>query len=304
MGKLRARGINYDTGFQPGEAFSRPEFDPGEVRRDMATIAGELHCDAVRISGSLPQRLSVAAEAAADAGLEVWFAPFPVDQTPPEMLALFEECARRAERARRAGAAVVFVTGCEASVFGSGFVPGATYRDRLAGMTGGDPAFWAEAAKGIEAFAAFLPEAAATARRSFGGPISYASGPWEPVDWAPFDFVGVDAYRPTDMADHLAHGKPVAVTEFGTCPYRGAGELGGMAWQPPRGAVHDEDEQVRYLNELSEVFERIGIDTALWFTYARFKPGTDGGLGSYAVVEPDGRRRKVFAAMAQRYQMI
>jgi len=306
---MRARGINYDTGFLPGEAFSRPDFDPDDARHDMGIIAHDLHCDAVRISGGDPSRLSAAAEAAAARGLEVWFAPFPVDLAPPQMLAMFEDCAERAEHIRRTGAPVVFVTGCEASVFGVGFVPGATYRDRLAGLAGGDPAFWEQAAQGIGPFGAFLPDAAAATRRHFGGPITYASAPWERVDWTPFDVVGVDAYRAAynrvtfeaELAAHLAHGKPVAVTEFGTCPYTGAGELGGMAWQPPPGAVYDESEQVRYLTELSDLFERLGIDTALWFTYANFKPDATGGLGSYGVIGPDGKRREVFDAMARRY---
>jgi hypothetical protein len=42
---------------------------------------------------------------------------------------------------------------------------------------------------------AFLAEAAEAARGQFGGPLSYASGTWEPVDWSRFDIVGVDAYR-------------------------------------------------------------------------------------------------------------
>lgn len=75
---MRRHGINYDTGFTPiGEEISRQDFDPGVVRREMRIIADELHCDAVRVSGGDPDRLSTAAEAAAAAGLEVWFAPFP-----------------------------------------------------------------------------------------------------------------------------------------------------------------------------------------------------------------------------------
>ncbi|MGP8299964.1 hypothetical protein ACTPOK_18955 [Streptomyces inhibens] len=77
--------------------------------------------------------------------------------------------------------------------------------------------------------------------------ITYASGPWESVDRRPFDVVGVDAYRAAynattfwyELREHRGHGKPVAVTEFGTCAYRGAGERGGIAWQPPEGAVPD-----------------------------------------------------------------
>jgi hypothetical protein len=58
---MRARGINYDTGFFPGGHDSRPDFDAETARRELRVIAQDLHCAAVRISGGDPERLSVAA---------------------------------------------------------------------------------------------------------------------------------------------------------------------------------------------------------------------------------------------------
>ena len=108
------------------------------------------------------------------------------------------------------------------------------------------------------------------------------------------------------LRDFFAHGKPVAITEYGTCAYQGAGDLGGMAWQPPPGAVPDEDEHVRYLDELLDVFEDAGVDTALWLAFANYdKPG-DRDIASYGVVrmldETNWEPKKVFHAMAARYQ--
>ena len=74
---MRGKGINYDTGFFPGGKDSRPGFDPETARRELRIIAEDLHCTAVRISGGEPERLSIAARHAAEAGLEVWFAPRP-----------------------------------------------------------------------------------------------------------------------------------------------------------------------------------------------------------------------------------
>ena len=269
---MRARGINYDTGTFPGDQLTRKAFDPGAVRQEMAVIAGDLHCDAVRVSGRDGERLSVAARHAADAGLEVWFSPFPVDLPPGELLAFLTDCAQRAEAVRQAGAEV---------------------QERLN---------------------LFLAEATAAVRSRFGGRVTYASGPWEAVDWAPFDLVSVDAYWAAHNAgtfrghlrDFFSHGKPVAVTEYGTCAYRGAGDLGGMAWQPPAGAVPDEAEQVRYLNELLDIFEVEGVDTALWFCFANYdKPG-DRDIASYGVVRMLDQARwepkEVFHAMAARYK--
>ncbi|MFE7424211.1 hypothetical protein [Streptomyces sp. NPDC057545] len=220
----------------------------------MAVISDELHCDAVRVSGRDPERLSIAAHCAAAAGLEVWFAPFPVDLPSDRLLLFFADCARRAEAVRENGAEVVFGAGCEMSAFCGGFIPGDTYGDRLRTMAEAGLEWWHGLGLVQERLNAFLMRVAETARAHFGGRITYASAPWEFVDWRPFDLVGVDAYRAAYNADtfrselrgHLAHGKPVAVTEYGTCAYRGAGERGGAAWQVPHGAVPDEDEQVRY----------------------------------------------------------
>ncbi len=311
---MRARGINYDTGFLPGESISRKVFTPETVRRDMAVIRDELHCDAVRVSGRDPERLSVAARLAADVGLEVWFAPFPVDLPADELLPFFADCATRAEAIRRTGAETVFVAGCEISAFCGGFLPGATYGDRLHAMATADLEWWSALGPVQERLRAFLSSAAETVRARFGGRLTYASAPWEFPDWTPFDLVGVDAYRATYNADtfrselraHFAHGKPVVVTEYGTCAYLGASDRGGSAWQVPPDAVPDEDEQSRYLTDLLDVFEEEGVDTALWFTFAAYSRPGPADLGSYGVVrllneESLWEPKKVFHTMASRH---
>ena len=62
-----------------------------------SVIADDLHCDAVRITGGDPERLAVAAEHAADAGLEVWFSPFPCELPATDLLPYFADCADRAQ---------------------------------------------------------------------------------------------------------------------------------------------------------------------------------------------------------------
>ncbi|MEV4354348.1 hypothetical protein [Nonomuraea sp. NPDC049625] len=307
------KGINYDVGFLPGDSLSRRSFHIEDVRRDMRTIAEDLHCASVRISGRDPERVEAAAREAAAAGLEIWFTPFPVDLTQDAMLEVFADAARRAESVRRDGAEVVLVTGCEITAFGHGFIDGDGYGDRLGAMMAGDMEWWTSLMQVMPRFNAYLAKVAETVRPLFGGRLSYASAPWEPVDWAPFDVAGVDAYRAAynahDFADELSdqfkHGKPVAVTEFGTCAYRGAGERGGSAWVVPEDAVRDEGEQVRYFTELMDVFEQEGVETALWFTFAAFNRPGEADLGSYGVVRMLDERRwepkEVFHAMAARY---
>ena len=333
---MRGKGINYDTGFSPGGNTSRPDFDPDIVRREMQVIASELGCTAVRVSGGEPGRLSVAGEMAAAAGLAVWFAPFLCELTPEEMAPVFADCADRAERIRRSGAEVVFVTGCELTLFAAGFLPGATVYERMAGLQSPGPELYAAYGALTNKLNGFLAETVAAARQRFGGPVTYASGMWEPVDWEPFDIVATDAYRDATNAEgfraelrkFLGHGKPLAVTEFGCCPYAGAAGRGGTGWAIIEAAadgsprlnddyVRDEGEQVRYFRELRAIFEEEGADLAFWFTFAGYNlphhpdPRHDLDMASYGVVKmldggpPAGEhglgweRKLVFGALAE-----
>ncbi len=324
---IRARGINYDTGFYPAGKSSRDVFEPEVVAREMRVIARELHCDAVRISGGDPERLSVAAGYAAAEGLQVWFAPFPCELGPDELLPLFADCAQRAEALRRTGASVVLVTGCEMSLFAAGFLPGNTVYERMSALM--TPGAAGSVGELRTRFNAFLGDAVSVARSRFSGPVTYASGIWEPVDWAPFDIVAVDAYRDASnksgyaagLRHHFRHGKPVAVTEFGCCTYEGAADKGGLGWailepgaDPPRlngDYRRSEAEQVGYLQELLPVFADAGVDAAFWFTFAtyqaphRAEPRYDLDLGAYGVVKMlDDTRwepKAVFHALAAAY---
>jgi len=311
---MRGKGINYDTGFYPGGQNSREHFDAGVVRREMRVIARELHCTAVRISGGDPGRLSTAGELAAAEGLEVWFAPFPCELTTDQLAPLFAECADRAEHLRRGGANVVLVTGCELTLFAAGFLPGGALYERIEGLKSGGEQLYAAFAALPGKLNGFLAATAEAARSRFAGPLTYASGIWEPVDWSPFDIAAVDAYRDagnagtfrSELRKHLRHGKPLAVTEFGCCGYAGAGDRGGLGWaiidfsgDPARldgDYVRDESEQVRYLEELNAIFAEEGVDLAFWFTFAGYRlvtdprPRRDLDMASYGVVKmlPDG----------------
>jgi hypothetical protein len=86
---MRGKGITYDTGFFPGGTSTRECFDPDVVRRELQIIAEDLHCNAVRITGGDPARLTIAGDHAAAAGLEVWFSPFPCELTPAQMAPYF-----------------------------------------------------------------------------------------------------------------------------------------------------------------------------------------------------------------------
>ncbi|WP_347404447.1 hypothetical protein [Streptomyces sp. MST-110588] len=272
----------------------------------MRVIAEDLHCTAVRITGGDPDRIETAARYAADAGLEIWFSPFPCEMTNEQMLPYFVDCARRAERLRRDGADVRLVTGCELSVFARGYLPGGdTLNDRIPVLAG--PGREAALAGIPDKVNAFLGEVVTAVRPVFGGPLSYASNPLDGVDWSPFDIVGLNPFRSLhnaatyrqDLRKEFAHGKPVAVLEVGCCTFRGAGDLGGAGWyvaREPDGVtlkpdlVRDEGEQVRYLDDLLPVFEEEGVDSLFWFSFAGYSTphrtcGPDEDLASYGIVK-------------------
>ncbi|MGW0809118.1 hypothetical protein [Nonomuraea sp. NPDC002799] len=286
---MRAYGVTYDTGFPSAGTTTHEPFDPEVVRREMQIIRDELHCDAVRITGGDPDRLETAAHHAARAGLEVWYSPFTNGLTQDELMTFIADSAERAERLRREEARVVLLTGSEISLFTSGFLPGDNLRERLGSMN--EPARFRAALPGLQARVnAFLARAVAAVRERFGGPISYASLPFEGVDWAPFDMIANDAgYRDATNAPgfraglraQTARSKPFAVTEFGCVTYRGAAALGGrgdsiIEWdEHARSArltapvLRDEEEQAGYLRELLDIYHEEGTDTAFVNTFAR-----------------------------------
>jgi hypothetical protein len=310
---MRGKGISYDTGFILDGTNAREPFDPEMVERELQIIRDDLHCNTVRVMGGDPERLELAATYAAELGLEVWFSPYPLGLTTDELLSLFADCAERAERLRRRGAEVVFVTGAELSLMNNGFLPGDTLDERLELLN--EPHRLRELIPEVAGRVdEFLAKAAALVRERFGGRITYAAIQLERVDWTRFDIVSVDLYRSIEVADRfpegvralVAQGKPVAITEFGAATYRGAGDRGArgleiVEYDKDTGApvrlngnpVRDEAGQARYLLELLEIFEAGGVDSTFVFTFALHgythrpdgDPREDLDLASYGIVK-------------------
>ncbi|MGW5053070.1 hypothetical protein [Actinokineospora sp. NPDC004072] len=311
---MRIKGITYDTGFLNGTATTRPTFDPQDVARDLRAIRHDLRCAAVRLTGGDLDRLDLAARLAAEVGLEVWFSPFTCEVPADDLLAMLAD---GAERMARVDGRVVFLTGSELSLFTPGFIPGETVHDRLPNLAG-------DRAGLPERINDFLAEAVRVVRARFDGPVSYASLPFEGVDWTPFDFVATDAaYRDATNAATFAEqiraavaaaGKPLAITEFGCTTHRGAAALGGrgdslIRWSAdgaPAGLTHevirDETEQAQYLRELLTTFTDAGVDAAFVNTFARYDLPDALDPASYGIVttHPDGtwHPKEAFAAVA------
>ncbi|MEV0584607.1 hypothetical protein [Nonomuraea sp. NPDC050310] len=330
---MRIKGVSYDTGFVlNGRVGRAAQFDRDLVEHELRVIRDELHCTAVRVMGGDPDRIELAATIAAGLGLEVWFSPYPLEQSQAQMLELFADCAERAERLRRTGASVVFVTGAEHSLMNPGFVAGRDTDERLRRLL--DPATVREQVGPLaERLNAFLRQAVAVVRERFAGPVTYAAIQLERVDWSLFDVLSMDLYRSADSAGRFADGvaqlvalgKPVAITEFGCATYRGAAGDGARGLEvievdadrvPVRvNGVRERDEagQAREVRELLELFEAAGVEAAFVFTFALYDyphrpgdPAADLDLGSYGLVRVlEGRPwepKEAFEAVARFYR--
>jgi hypothetical protein len=285
---MRAKGIAYDTGFVRHGEISRERFDPDVVRRELAIIRDDLHCNAVHLVGADPERLELAARCAADLGLEVWFSPYPLELTTAEILSLFADCAERAERIRKGGADVVFVTGVELSIMNRGFFPGDNLEQRLRLLLGEPDGRAERLAEASGRLNEFLGEAVTAVRDRFRGRITYACIPFERVDWTLFDIMSVELIRSAEVADQfqegvrtlVAQGKPVAITGFGTATWQGAADVAprsmGIVVYDETGRpvgldgdyVRDEAGQAAYLRELLEIFDAEGVDSAFVYLFA------------------------------------
>ncbi|WP_067893592.1 hypothetical protein [Nocardia vaccinii] len=296
---MRGKGMTYDTGFVRNGAHSRRKFDSAVVARELAIIRDDLHCTAVQIIGGDPDRLELAARHAAELGLEVWFSPYPLELNTEDMLSLFADCARRAERLRRTGVQVVFVTGVELTLMNHGFLPGEDIGQRLERLLG-SPGRQRALGEATARLDRFLAEAVTVVREHFGGKLTYCAIPFEQIDWTPFDFVSVELIRTAEVADTFPEGvralvaqaKPVAITGFGTATWRGAGKVAARSNEivecdPHTGDpvrldgdyLRDEAGQAAYLTELLDIFDTAGVDSTFVFLFALYshphRPGGD-----------------------------
>ena len=309
---MNYKGIHYDVGTSTTHGtLSRELFDPNIVQREIEIIRNDLHCNAIRISGQDIERLVLAGDFAIRQGLEAWFSPSLPDATEETTLQYFAECAAAAEHLRQQSPTTVFITGVELSAFMQGFLEGDSPMHRLGTLINPLKLIKSTILKGSfhKNLNKFLSEVIRRVRERFHGRLTYASGPWEEVDWSPFDFVGVDLYRDAmnkkvykkSLRSYFKYGKPVVITEFGCCTYQGAEDKGGYGWAvvdwnqtPPqlkRELHRDETSQANYLMELLEIFEHENVEGAFAFTFVnpsyphRDPPRNDLDLASYGLVK-------------------
>jgi hypothetical protein len=308
------RGINYDIGtpFWKDE-LSRPDFIEADVKAEIEIIKNELRCDAVRISGYDVGRLAKAAEFALEQGIQVWLSPAYPDITQKEAIRYWIDCAKAAEKLREKYKDIIFIVGCEHTLFLKGFVKGETAYERIDNMF--SPLMIVLNKIGLKKsiykkLNLFLKDATTQIRAHFGGQLSYAAGGWEKVDWSLFDFVGIDHYMAAynkstyvqELRSYYKFNKPVAMLEFGCCAYKGAADKGPMGWaingmvdgrRIIKGSyVRDESEQASYITGVLDLLKEEKLQAVFVFTFSNpaYKynkdPVYDLDLASYGIVKP------------------
>jgi hypothetical protein len=300
---LKYRGVNYEVA--AGE-FPGTGWDATRMREDLGVIQDQLHADSVTVFGTGVERLAPTASEAAERGLHIWLQPRLADRPQQEILDHLAAAGEHAEELRRQGAEVDLSVGAEFVLFVPGILPGANALERIENISKGDY----DPRQMARRLADFIGRSAGVARAVFSGNISYGAADGDEVDWDLFDIVSVNyyAYHGTDraayakdLAKYRRWGKPVAITECGSCTFEGAPKRGGMGWdvvdyskpvpEIKPGIVRSEATQARYLADVLEVFESMDLYSAMIYQFAtpdaphRPERRYDMDIASYSLVK-------------------
>lgn len=309
------RGVVYDVGLlYGGTTLSVETFDPARVDYDMSIIKNVLRCNTVRIEGQSIERLVKAAEIADTYGLNVLFNPWLMAADADNVVAYMGEAADAAQRLADRGIEVTFVTGCEYTLFNSGAIPGKDFDDRmqwLSSLGKGPGTAIEKLMQASEKLNKILQRICKRVRDRFSGKVTYSSGTWEMVDWAPFDIIGVDYYRNAESDEEYVAGldryrgdKPVYVMEVGCCAYKGAAVRGSEGFAIFQGvdasgnALYEggitpqrsETEQADYVERQISLLDQAGVECVCIYVfsypvYPYGKDGIDYDMVSYALVK-------------------
>ncbi|KKQ28225.1 MAG: Abortive infection protein [Candidatus Magasanikbacteria bacterium GW2011_GWC2_37_14] len=341
------KGINYSTGmkFHPEHKVDYEAIN-SETEKDLESIK-EMGCTSVRVYGDNSANLIKAAEIALQKDLKVWFSPRLINGNKEETLNLVVNMAQEAEKLRQKyGDKIVFVVGNELMLDSTAIFEEKGYADRISRFK----KFKAlEMAKGYlnflkmktsspdvqkfqERVREFTRNLALAAKKEFKGKITYASLPDENVDWNSFDIVGVNLYEDISnkdeyeqkLEDYKQHGKPVAITEYGTAPYKGADRFGGAAhsvidWEKGEignmlgllPVVRDEEAQADYLERLIGLYRKHKIDAHFIFEYVDWNtqhrpndPKKDLSTGSFGVVKWTKPGERIESSASQKIESL
>ena len=127
-------------------------------------------------------------------------------------------------------------------------------------------------------------ELAIQIKKYFNGPITLASGLWERIDWKLYDYVGVNLYinkynknvYENSIDEYLVYKKPIVITDFGCCTFKGASDYGGSGWYyaSKNTVIYDEKEQADTIEKCIKIFKNMGVEGSFLLGYVEPKPFT------------------------------
>lgn len=325
--KLSFYGVVYDVGLMfGGKNLSVANFRPEQVAYDISIIKHVLNCNTVRIEGEDLYRLSIATREASKQGLKVLFNPWKMESDSATTVNYMRQASEVAEKLRIEGADLIFVTGCEYTLFNRGVYPGDSLDERLAWLSnlGKMPNPMETLQAKNKTLNHILQSMLSEVKKNFRGKVVYSSGAWETVDWDNFDYIGVDYYHNNESDEQYVEGfsryktmgKPVIVMEMGCCAYQGAAERGGGGFAIFKGVdsegngiyeggkkpVRDESVQADYISKNVGLLQKAGASGIFVYVfsypiYPYSKSGVDFDMTSYSLV-------KSFSPTDARYKQI
>ncbi len=321
---IKFRGINYNAGTEYDSSVYRSDkIDLERLKKDLVLIK-KLNCNVIRMYGSHIDKLILYSEKALKQGFHVWISPRLIDGNKQQTIKFVKEASKKAEQLRKKYRKVVFIVGNELLIDSKAVFDAPRLFQRvdflksyinfkfsikneipqLRQTYSSMRIFLEKTDSSIKKFVEILRMEAS---KNFKGQITYASLPWEEINWNNFDIVAVNLYKnqwnASTYVDELrkfkSFSKPIAITEFGTCAYKGASKLGGSAYDVvdyrtktiKKGVIRDESEQTKYLKELIELYWKENIFATFIFDFKEEwkihsnNPRKDLDLSSFGIVK-------------------
>ena len=279
------KGICYNAGiysWQP--AFKPPEIE--EMIEDLEVIRCELGCNAIRIFGDFETDMLECARQALSQGFKVIaLSPRYIGLDTEETERRVTDFARKVQHLlnlAQPSTSIVLFVGNELTLDTKDLAD--DRRDLRTQMT-------------HLRLNRYLEKVAKSVRAVFDGTISYAAGIWEDVQWdlLPFDVVALNVYLNAEnheavlkrISDLQRTGRPMWITEFGSCTYQGAFQYGGMAHDHLDFQAYSQEEQAAVIEKTLKLLNEAKVNACFLYKYKACKPDD---RGSYGILRFDGGR--------------
>jgi len=303
--KMPIKGIVYNTGYA---------LDESDMQESVDVIAEELGCNAVRIKGYKDEMIEKCVNLAIDKRIKtILVGPdygswrnISIDEHTRRII----EFSSIAERLRQESNSVTLVVGNELTIETSGIYEGQTYLERIE-----ETPQRMHDRRYHEKLNSHLGAILQGVRAHFDGEVTYAAGDWEDVDWHEFDVVGSNEYYASEwfteaewvqkLARLKKWGKPVFITETGSCSFAGCGRWGAGAWHRWVDQKYSEEEQAKNIQKSLELCADASVTGVFLFSFIHddelMRKETSFGILSH---NPSGTHRRKLGFYAYREYLL